>query len=85
MINSAIAATTATYTPKMAELINRDMFGIVDMEAWFKSVSFHNSPLDLTAGLTSDAQAFIEIGDLASANQRLNRVKWIIANKLSNR
>lgn len=81
MINTATVATSETYTPKMAEAINRDMFGIVDMEAWFKSVSFHNSPQMLTAGLTSDAQALMEIGDLAAANQRLNRVKWILMNK----
>lgn len=75
---------TETLTPKMAHHINLEMFGLPNIESWFTTclASGRMSPQDLAAGIASDAQAFMSVGDMVGANQRLNRVKWIIQNKL---
>lgn len=59
------------------------MFGVADINAWFKTASANNTVADLILGLSSDAQACMESGSLSRVNWRLNRIKWLAANKLN--
>lgn len=62
---------------------NLAMFGVPDVDVWFRTAVYNNSVSDLILGLSSDAQACMENGDLHKANCRLNRIKWLAANKLN--
>ena len=62
---------------------NLAMFGVPDIDTWFKTASVNNTVSDLILGLSSDAQACMEIGSLSTANWRLNRIKWLVTNKLN--
>lgn len=62
---------------------NLHMFGVADVNSWFKTASANNTVSDLIIGLSSDAQACLEKGLDTRANWILNRIKWLAANKLN--
>lgn len=83
-MSDTLTMTNSTAAKPYSTGMSEHMFGLPDISFWYNTLGVHpNNVADLVAGILSDAQAWMDVGNTKQANHRVNRAKWIIQNKLT--